>query len=48
MGIRAAWSEDMIKNAVAAVRQNHTGLNKTATNFGVPKATLQRHVKKTK
>ena len=35
----------MMKNAVAAVRQNHTGLNKAAKDFGVPKATLQRHVK---
>jgi len=35
LGIRAAWSEDVMKSAVAAVRQNHMGLNKAATDFGV-------------
>jgi len=43
-GLRAAWSEDVMKSAVDAVRQNQMGLNQAAKQFSVPKAILQRHV----
>jgi len=45
-GLRAAWSEDAMKSAVDAVRQNQMDLNQAAKQFSVPKATLQRHVKR--
>ena len=45
-GLRAAWSEDVMKSAVDAVRQNQMGLNQAAKEFSVPKATLQCHVKR--
>jgi len=45
-GLRAAWSEDVMKSAVDAVRQNQMGLNQAAKQFSVPKAILQRHVER--
>jgi helix-turn-helix, Psq domain len=42
--IYGKWTGDDIERAVSAVRRGDMGLSKSARNYGIPKATLCRHI----
>lgn len=43
---RQKWSLDALKNAVAAIQNDHLGVNQAAKMYGIPKTTLKRRLKK--
>lgn len=42
---RGAWSEESLKRAMKAVKENGKSIKSTATEFGIPFTTLYRHLK---
>ena len=43
-GKRGTWSEEAMGEAVSAVRLKKMGFNAAVKQFGVPRATLKRHI----
>ena len=45
--LRAKWSQESLSAAVLAVLMGHCSKKKAAKTHGIPRGTLQRHIKKT-
>lgn len=42
---QGSWSEDAMVKAIQEVKQFKKSVKSTATKYGIPRATLQRHLK---
>lgn len=42
---RGEWTEENLKNAIKAVKENNMGVNQAARTYSIPKTTLKRRLK---